>query len=134
MLNDLLIKELSDQVDLNTSDIQDIKDGEVYSTNEIKTNKIWINGKPIYRKVFDVNIDTSTVGWREVGSISFDEIINSNFVCNSSDEPTRYRPNNTYVNLSFYNGKCYAAGTGGWSSSTSLILKKVVVEYTKQTN
>lgn len=25
---------------------------DVYSTNEVKTNKIWIDGKPIYRKVF----------------------------------------------------------------------------------
>ena len=27
-------------------------DTEVYSTNEIKTNKVWIDGKPIYRKCF----------------------------------------------------------------------------------
>ena len=26
---------------------------DVYSTEEIKTNKVWINGKPIYRKVID---------------------------------------------------------------------------------
>lgn len=103
----------------------------IYSTTETYTGKKWINDKKIYRKVFDTNIDTSTVGWKEVGSFSFEEIISSNFVCNTSDEPTRYRSNNTYVNLSFYNGKCYTAGTGTWSSSTSLILKKVVVEYTK---
>ena len=52
MLNELLIKDLSNQVDTNTSDIQDIKDAEVYSTNEVKTNKKWVDGKPIYRKVF----------------------------------------------------------------------------------
>lgn len=51
MLNELLIKELSNQVETNISDIQNIKDAEVYSTNEIETNKKWINGKPIYRKV-----------------------------------------------------------------------------------
>lgn len=28
-----------------------IATGETYSTNEIKTNKVWIDGKPIYRKV-----------------------------------------------------------------------------------
>lgn len=55
MLNELLIKDLSDQVDTNTSDIQDIKDAEIYSTNEVKTNQRWIDGKPIYRKVFYVN-------------------------------------------------------------------------------
>lgn len=57
MLNELLIKELSEQVGINTSDIQSIKDGEIYSTSEIKTNKIWIDGKPIYRKVIkDINV------------------------------------------------------------------------------
>lgn len=55
MLNQLLIKELSEQVGLNTSDIQNIKDAEVYSTSEVKTNKVWIDGKPIYRKAFYVN-------------------------------------------------------------------------------
>lgn len=104
---------------------------QTFSTTEVDTGKVWIDGKPIYRIVFDVNIDTSTAGWKEVGSISFEEIISSSFVCNTSNEPTRYRPNNTYVNLSFYNGKCYTAGTGDWSSTSSLILKKVVVEYTK---
>lgn len=54
MLNELLIKELSEQVGINTSDIQDIKDAEIYSTSEIKTNKVWIDGKPIYRKVINM--------------------------------------------------------------------------------
>lgn len=26
---------------------------EVYSTTEVKTNKVWIDGKPIYRKIFE---------------------------------------------------------------------------------
>ena len=56
MLNELLIKELSEQVGINTSDIQSIKDAEVYSTSEVKTNKIWINGKPIYRKTVSGSI------------------------------------------------------------------------------
>ena len=28
---------------------------DVYSTEEVKTNKVWIDGKPIYRKVFILN-------------------------------------------------------------------------------
>ena len=28
---------------------------DVYSTSEVKTNKVWIDGKPIYRKVFSEN-------------------------------------------------------------------------------
>lgn len=33
--------------------INELKNAEIYSTEEVKTNKIWINGKPIYRKVFN---------------------------------------------------------------------------------
>ena len=33
-----------------------------YSTDEIKTNKVWIDGKPIYRKVIEFNMGTTTQG------------------------------------------------------------------------
>lgn len=35
-------------------DEQNILDGFKYSTSEVKTNKVWINNKPIYRKVIDI--------------------------------------------------------------------------------
>ena len=45
---------------LNTTDkssivnaINELKSGDVYSESEVKTNKVWINNKPIYRKVID---------------------------------------------------------------------------------
>lgn len=60
MLNELLIKELSNKVDINTSDIQKIKDGEIYSTSEVKTNKIWKNGESIYRKIIFGSATSST--------------------------------------------------------------------------
>lgn len=67
MLNELLIKELSNKVDTNTSDIQNIKDSEVYSTNEVKTNKVWIDGKPLYRKIVEHIVGQS---WKDVEGIS----------------------------------------------------------------
>lgn len=135
MINDKLTKELQEQIAENEEEITKIKNGEVYSTNEVKTNKTWIDGKPIYKKVFNTNIDTSTVGWKEVGTLEFDEIVNSSFICTTTNEPTRIRTNNTYCNLSFYNNKCYIAGTGAWDSTENkLMLKKIIVEYTKQTN
>ena len=39
---------------------------DIYSTSEIKTNKTWIDGKPIYRKVF-----TGTLGTTGSNDISF---------------------------------------------------------------
>ena len=38
----------------NTDDIANLQNGNVYSTDEIKTNKTWIDGKPIYRKVINI--------------------------------------------------------------------------------
>lgn len=35
----------------------DIAYKDIYSTSEVKTNKTWINGKPIYRKVIQTNVD-----------------------------------------------------------------------------
>ena len=37
--------------------LRDIKD--VYSTEETMTNKVWIDGKPIYRKVIQFNSETT---------------------------------------------------------------------------
>lgn len=33
--------------------INELVDGETYSTTEVKTNKVWTNNKPIYRKVVE---------------------------------------------------------------------------------
>lgn len=32
----------------------------IYSTDEVKTNKIWIDGSPIYRKTLEINFPTSS--------------------------------------------------------------------------
>lgn len=38
----------------NSTNIANIINAEVYSTTEVKTNSVWIDGKPIYRKVIDI--------------------------------------------------------------------------------
>lgn len=72
--NDIQVAQTGDNIELqidddiknsisqNTSDIVDVQqditnleNGNVYSTNEVKTNKTWIDGKPIYRKVLVIN-------------------------------------------------------------------------------
>ena len=60
------------QVDINgrVYDLQDetARKDNVYSTTEIDTGKKWINGKPIYRKVFTQNTwGTATDDWRNTG-------------------------------------------------------------------
>ena len=45
--------------------VNDLVDNEKYSTTETKTNKVWVDGKPIYRKVVNFgslpNTTTKTV-------------------------------------------------------------------------
>lgn len=49
-------------------------DIETYSANEIKTNKLWIDNKPIYRKVYSVSsksdIDLSTLNYDYINIVS----------------------------------------------------------------
>ena len=47
---------------------------DYYSTTEIKTNKVWIDGKPIYRKVYPVTITEPTSSAKIV--ITLDNSIN----------------------------------------------------------
>lgn len=45
------MQTLESNVSTNTSNIENL---QTYSTNEVNTGKVWINGKPIYRKVFNI--------------------------------------------------------------------------------
>ena len=75
---------------------------DTYSTTETKTNKVWIDGKPIYRKVY-----TGTTG--SSGSVIIDSNINKNnalincggYVENSSGNKTNI---GAYLNSDYYNG------------------------------
>lgn len=66
-MQDGIYEDLGDKSQLKTNSktnlvnaINSIIDAEIYSTDEIKTNKVWIDGKPIYRKVVSVNFPTSS--------------------------------------------------------------------------
>jgi hypothetical protein len=66
--NSLKADQVGDLTDLKTTDktnivsaINELKDGEEYSTSEVKTNKVWIDGKTIYRKVYTGTTTSSGV-------------------------------------------------------------------------
>ena len=135
MLNELLIKELSNQVETNASDIQKINDAEVYSTNEIKTNKIWIDGKPIYRKVFDLGIipsDGAMTYSTNLNNVSIKKI--DGYVYDSSDtvvQPINYiSQSSTSIieTITINNGSQIRLRTKGPFTN---IKAYVVLEYTK---
>lgn len=57
-VGDITTLKTNDTTDL-VSGVNSIIDAEVYSTTETKTNKVWIDGKPIYRKVLNLG----SVNW-----------------------------------------------------------------------
>lgn len=107
---------------------------DVYSTDEVKTNKVWINNKPIYRKVVARNI-TATNGTNiSLSSLNIDELLKvksinkkvsnnftfyDNFFDSSEEKITLHYKNDI---IEFWT----ATGTGYTST--------VWIEYTKTTD
>lgn len=61
VLDGNVVDNLSDNSTTNAPSQRAVNEAllDVYSTEEIKTNKVWIDGKPIYRKVIDVTMVTT---------------------------------------------------------------------------
>lgn len=49
---------------------------DVYSTDEVKINKVWIDGKPIYRKTFSISASGANATWStNLSSVNCDNVI-----------------------------------------------------------
>lgn len=117
--------------------INEMVDGETYSTNETKTNKIWINGKPMYRKVF-VGTSTGTVN---ISSLNMEE----GFIdmAHSYIYWSRYTPvqltTTSASNVGNYMAGAYINGTHTslvLEAGSNIIVTKYIItlEYTKTTD
>ena len=63
----------------------DIAYKDIYSTTETKTNKVWIDGKPIYRKVVYDTTPRSGGNYNiEHGIQNYDEIVSYKTLCYQS--------------------------------------------------
>lgn len=112
---------------------------DVYSTEEVKTNKIWIDGKPIYRKILT---GTKNAGWTDIdiSAINYDTIFINNdtthftFTENSSNwcKGPYYFSNTDFITAQIkISSNQINIGAG---SGLSNISYKVVLEYTKTTD
>jgi hypothetical protein len=116
--------------------INELKDGEEYSTSEIKTNKIWIDGKPIYRKIYKYtstsNTDNINIANWDVDSITFLQ----GFLYDSSNRQldTNYYVGSTdffRVLTRLYNNN-YSITVQRGNSNSKIVA--IIIEYTKTTN
>lgn len=118
---------------------------EIYSSDEIKTNKIWVDNKPIYRKIYTSSdfdfIDSAQQGTSKTNIPNIEDLVNISGRCK---EATYFVPLNI--------GKWRGDALGNWSFSAlvrpngQIILDmgssvysakgniKVCVEYTKTTD
>ena len=94
---------------------------DIYSYDEVKTNKIWVNGKPIYRKILETQT-TQTDMAHNIANI--DEITNvETLLKQPSGMYSKQDGSVTFINKTIY--VVYGEASGVW---------KVLVEYTKTTD
>ena len=101
---------------------------ETYSTEETLTNKIWVDGKPVYRKTYLLSNVTSALSNIDVTSLNIDKIINLYGMSYN---------NSLQIPINFYNtgnfNQCY------YSSNIKAIQYQfnygsdayIIIEYTK---
>ena len=100
---------------------------EAYSTNEVKTNKVWIDGKPIYRRVFTgLSYGSIYQTWETTGITISDVAQITNFVgirdsLQGLVYPMSIRMSGTSVDV-YFNDSLTPRATGA------------IVEYTKTTD
>ena len=105
-----------------------LNDCETYSTNEVKTNKTWIDNKPIYRRVFTLNTPILlNASWQNIFSIEGlnIEAITKLETLNNNDIAW----NGTISRIHSNNLQLYYIGVGG----AEWYVGKVILEYTKTT-
>ena len=108
---------------------------DVYSTNEVRTNKKWIDGKPIYRKVVQITTSSSNVtSWTNLSKIDdIDLLINIfGYINSSSNIKTpvpRYENGSYFIQFLLNNGYIQYRMSGFLSLPIYLI-----IEYTKITD
>lgn len=134
------MQALESNVSTNTSNIStnatDIENLQTYSTSEVNTGKVWINNKPIYRKVFIGTTSSSTtynIISTEINSSSCLIINSYGSIFSQSGESITI---NSYSNANWYSGIYYRNTDTQLLFSDSAKGKNyyVVLEYTKTTD
>ena len=124
--------------DKDTYSCDYLNNNDTYSTDEIKTNKRWIDGKPIYRTViYYENISTSEVHIIPNYIKNIDEIIKFESLFYQSTHKQYEGP--YYVSESDF-FRCvlrlqdnkFAMRRGSGNSDTNKV--KIILEYTKTTD
>jgi uncharacterized protein YpuA (DUF1002 family) len=116
-----------------------INDSEKYSTTEVKTNKTWIDGKPIYRKVIETNFTTNETEIRytlsTIGLDNFSTIIKSYSISQGNPiEEDYYSANNDQLRTIINTSVNVLIVLVGSTYPTRPCTVYTIIEYTKTTD
>lgn len=107
-----------------------------YSTTEVKTNKTWIDGKPIYRKVITYNYaEGSTTASIPSGISNLDKVVllNPIMLRSASDFEINYYSSSSDYLRTFYRYSTNAIEVRSSAASPNTVFY-ITIEYTKTTN
>lgn len=127
------ISTLEGGISDNANNIQNIINGEKYLTTEVNTGKTWIDGKPIYRRIYQ---KTSTAATENIDIDDWNVDFVCLFVPLLYDSTNRQFDTNYYVNSNdylraltrLYNNKFTITVQRGNANSRILT---IIMEYTK---
>lgn len=113
-----------------------LKSMDKYSTTEVKTNKVWIDGKPIYRKVFNTTTPSTAGSQALIVPLSnnIDNVVNLDGMLTQS--LARF-PLNAWYSSTYYIATYYNPDDGIMCLVGSSLASRtcvVIVEYTKTTD
>lgn len=113
---------------------EEVENPELYSTEEVKTNKVWIDGKPIYRKVIVLTLPATATDTKfGYFTADFETIVNIEGIAETVDQ---YFPmDNTYHNAwtwSVYIIRASKEIRGLVGTNIATNKAYLIVEYTKK--
>jgi len=127
-------KTTSDEYTYTCSYINDALN-ETYSTNEVKTNKVWIDGKPIYRKVINLGVLPNSSYIEVNTNLTNVKIVKFDCYAYTSGlgaliKTYQYQNADNNIRTSVYSDKVRITTTGNFSTWEGY----AILEYTKTTD
>ena len=114
-----------------------VADSLSYSTTEQLTGGVWIDGKPIYRKVLSIPNPTVNTAFNYVHNLSMDTLVKYYGRCKVVGEKMAFPTFDSGANSALHNSLYYIYENSfdiicGWGSMVTDLT--IVVEYTKTTD
>lgn len=123
--------------DTDTYSCNYINSMDKYSTNEIKTNKIWIDGKPIYRKVLNigtVDFYSSTDNHFTHGIDDLDTMLNVTYSMYFPGDNCYYKQWDKIITIKSSSTRVSFTTSSMSGTYVRFTNVKIVLEYTKTTD